>query len=393
MRDLSFRPNIWKMQLMGLLRHLQFFGGVLIPFFTDWAHLSYTEIMILQSWFMFWTFALEIPTGAVADYFGRKVSIALAGIVTVIAALTYISSPNFYVLMLGEFVFAIGAALLSGADQALIYDSLKQSGDEKQSKSVWGRYRSMGMIGIMISSPIGSWLGTFDLRLPMLVFTVPALLSGIVALSMKEPYSAKKVESTRYMKVLKEGLKFFTSHRELKILAIDMAFVSMISYFIIWFFQIMLKNAGVPLIYFGWVHAALVIAEIIVLNSFARLERLFGSKRNFMVASTLLPGIMFVVAGVTTYLPLILLSILVIGGFGLTRETLVQHYMSRYIPTSRRATVMSTANMLKTFAIAAVNPFVGMAADWNFSSTLVILGAVAIVWGLMTRTQEQMLQG
>jgi len=393
MQDLSFKSNIWKMQAITLFRHLHFFGGVLIPFFTDWAHINYTQIMILQSWFMFWVFALEIPTGTVADYFGRKASITLACVVSIASALVYVSSPNFYVLMLGEFLFAMAAALLSGADQALIYDSLKQSGDAKQSKSVWGRYRSIGMIGIMISSPIGSWLGTFDLRLPMLAWTVPSLLAAIIALTLKEPYSAKKVESTRYISVLKDGVKFFTGHRELKILAVDMAFVGMIAYFIIWFFQTMLKNAGVPILYYGWAHAAFVVVEVLVLNNFARLEKLFGSKRNFMIGSTLLPGIMFVVAGLTTYLPLVMLSIFVIGGLGLSRSTLIMHYMNRYIPTSRRATVLSATSMLTNFAIAAANPFVGMLADWNFSATLIFLGLAAIAWGLMTQTQERMLKG
>jgi len=392
MRDLSFRSNIWKMQLMSLLRHLHFFGGILIPFFTDWAHLNYAQILLLQSWFMFWVFALEMPTGAVADYFGRKASMTLAAVVSIASALVYISSPNFYVLMLGEFFFAMSAALLSGADQALIYDSLKQSGETKISKSVWGRYRSIGLLGIVISSPIGSWLGTFDLRLPMLAWTVPSLLAAIVALALKEPYSAKKVESTRYLNVLKEGLKFFTGHRELKILAIDMAFVGMIAYFILWFFQTMLKNAGVPLLYYGWVHAAFVVVEVLVLNNFARLEKLFGSRRNFLIFTTVAPGVMFVVSGLTTYLPVVILSIFVIGGFGLTRATLLQHYMNKYIPTARRATVLSATAMLTTFAIAAVNPFVGMAADWNFNATLIFLGLAAIAWGLMTETQEHMLQ-
>ncbi|MEM5814592.1 MAG: MFS transporter, partial [Candidatus Aenigmatarchaeota archaeon] len=359
MADFSFRSNIWKMYLMNLLRGLHFFGGVLIPFFTDWAHLSYTQIMILQSWFMFWAFALEIPTGTVADYFGRRASIALGCFTWAAGALIYVSYPSFYVFMLGEFIFAIGAALISGADQALIYDSLKQSGEAKRSKSVFGRYASMGMLGILIASPVGGFLGSIDLRLPMLITSVPLALAGVLMLLVKEPYSAKKMESTRYLNVLKEGLRFFAKNRAIKILAIDMAFVGAITYTIIWFFQIMLKNAGVPITYFGFVHAAMVLAEIIVLNNFGRLKRLFGSKRNFLIASTLIPGIMFVVAGTTTSLPVILLSILLIGGFGLTRSTLIQHYMNKHMPTARRATILSAASMLANFAIAAMDPFAG----------------------------------
>lgn len=392
MRDQTFRSNIWKMQLMRLLRGLHFFGAVLIPFFTEWASLTYAQILLLQSWFMLWIFILEIPTGTVADYFGRKTSLALGSLFPMVGAIVYVSSPNFFVFLVGEFLFAVGWALHSGADQALIYDSLKRTGKTKLSKSVFGRYRSMGLLGIMIASPIGGIMGSIDLRLPMFAFALPALLAGLVAMTMKEPYTRKKVESTRYLNTLQEGLKYFTKHRILRVLAIDMAFVGAIAYFIIWFFQVMLKNAGVGIEYFGFVHAALVIAEIAILTNFSRLERLLGSKRRLLLLSTILPGIMFVVSGLTTYLPIVLLSILLIGGFGLTRDTLLQHYMNKYIPTPKRATVLSTANMMRTFSIAAVNPFVGLMADFNFNATLIFLGLAAIAWGLMPELQEHMLK-
>jgi len=392
MRKSSFNSNIWKMNLMRFLRGLHFFGGVLIPFFTEWANLSYAQILLLQSWFMVWIFILEVPTGAIADYFGRKVSVALASFSAVAGALVYISVPNFYVFLAGEFLFALGAALLSGADQALIYDSLKRAGRSKASKSVFGRYRSMGLIGILIASPIGGVMGSLDLRLPMLSFALPAFLAGLVALTMKEPHTRKKTESVRYLNILTEGVKYLSKHRILKILAIDMAFVGTIVYFILWFFQIMLKNAGVGIEYFGFVHATFTIGEIIILTNFSKLENFLGSKRRLLLLSTILPGIMFVIGGLTTYLPLVLLSILLIGSLGLSRDVLLQNYMNKYIPTPKRATILSASNMLKTFSIAAVNPFVGLLADFDFNATLIILGLAAIAWGLMSEMQETMLK-
>ena len=49
-------------------KDLAFFSAVLVPFFTDWGGINLTQVQILQSWFMFWMFILEIPTGAVADF-------------------------------------------------------------------------------------------------------------------------------------------------------------------------------------------------------------------------------------------------------------------------------------------------------------------------------------
>ena len=66
------KSNIWKMYLLNFLRNLTFFGAVAVPFYLDWAKIDYTKIFILEDTFMFWIFVLEIPTGVVADKFGRK---------------------------------------------------------------------------------------------------------------------------------------------------------------------------------------------------------------------------------------------------------------------------------------------------------------------------------
>ena len=65
-----YRANIWKMYLFEFLTSLHFISAVLIPFFADWGGISFTQIMILQSWFVFVTFVAEVPTGVVADYLG-----------------------------------------------------------------------------------------------------------------------------------------------------------------------------------------------------------------------------------------------------------------------------------------------------------------------------------
>ena len=42
------------------------------PSFTEWGGITFTQIMFLQGWFMAMIFIFEIPTGSIADYFGRK---------------------------------------------------------------------------------------------------------------------------------------------------------------------------------------------------------------------------------------------------------------------------------------------------------------------------------
>ena len=170
----GLRSTVWRYYAFVFLWNLHFFSAVLVPFFTDWGGISQVQIKILQSWFMFWIFVLEIPTGAVADYLGRKYSLALGALAVSFAALVYGSIPKFEIFLLAEFLFAMSAALMSGADKALLYDALKESDKEEESKNIFGKSHSIQLVSMLAAAPIGSLIASkFDLNYPMLFFAIP----------------------------------------------------------------------------------------------------------------------------------------------------------------------------------------------------------------------------
>ncbi|MCD6421921.1 MFS transporter, partial [bacterium] len=276
---------LWRLYLFKFFTGLHFISGVLIPFFTQWGGLSFTQIMILQSWFMVWIFVFEIPTGSIADHFGRKFSLATGCIISIIAALTYASVPNFYVFLLAEFLWALGATLFSGAYEALVYDTLKYLGKTGESKKVFGRSESFGLLGITIGAPIGSVIaGMLGLRAPMLLMLIPLSIALLISLTFREPRNPRrgrdlKSEAKKCVKKLKEGVAFFCRNKELRILAADMISIRSVAYFMIWLYQPMLQQAGVPIYYFGVVHAVFVLTQIAIMNHYETLERVLGSKK------------------------------------------------------------------------------------------------------------------
>src|SRR5262245_37312784 len=121
---MAFAANIWKLNLIRMLFWMHFFAAVLVPFYTEWGGLKLSQVLFLNAWFMLWNFILEVPTGAIADFFGRKASLAAGCLVGTAAAFIYISKPSLPVFMLAEVIFAAAYTLHSGADEALAYDSL-----------------------------------------------------------------------------------------------------------------------------------------------------------------------------------------------------------------------------------------------------------------------------
>ncbi|MFH1228872.1 MAG: MFS transporter, partial [Candidatus Aenigmatarchaeota archaeon] len=158
-----------------------------------------------------------------------------------------------------------------------------------------------------------------------------------------------------------------------------------------WFYQLMLKNASVDIGYFGLVQSGLVLSQVFLMNNFCRMEKIFGSKKNLIFFSAVITGIMFIIGGLTTFLPIVLMVIFVGGGFGLSRNVLFTNYFNKHISSSKRATVLSTISMLRRLSIAVLNPFVGMLADWSFPTTLVLIGVIALASTLFSRVEEDML--
>ncbi|MCP5048579.1 MAG: MFS transporter [bacterium] len=389
----SFKSNILKMYMVRLFSHMYFVSAVLVPFYIQWGGITFSQILFLNAWFMFLNFLFEIPTGTVADFLGRRISIVAGCVMAVAASLVYISYPHYAVFLAAEVIFALSYTLISGADEALVYDSLIETGETAASKKVFANLESFKLTGILIGAVGGSFIAkTLGVRMPMLLQTIPIGLACIIAMTLKEPEIHEKkpvLTFGAYKKLLTSGFKFFWGNKILKILTLDMVIVNAVSWIIIWFYQALLGNAGIDIVHFGIVHAALSIAQILIIKNFGRLETWLGSKKRLLFLSAFLTGIFFVILGITRSAPLVIIAVVFSAGFGLSRLPLFSSYMNKYIPSDKRATVLSTTSMLRTFSIVVGNTVSGILAAWSIPNTMLILGIVAIVFSFFSKIKEE----
>ncbi len=386
--DLSFKNNIPKMYAIRLLYNMYFISAVLVPFYTEWGGITFSQILFLNAWFHFWNFLLEIPTGTVADFLGRKASLIMGCIIAVIGILVYCSYPGLTVFLIAEVIYAVSFTLLSGADEALIYDSLKEIGQTEISKKVFARMESFKLTGIVVGAVSGSLIAKFlGLRMTLLLQAIPIGIACLLTITMKEPPfsgEGKAMTFSAYRGMLLDGVRYFWRNRILKILTLDMVIISAFTWIIIWFYQALLMDAGVDLIYFGMVHGLMSVAQILIIGNFLRLEKWLGSKRRLLFLSAFLPGVFFIVLSLTQFAPIVVAAIIFSAGFGLSRGPLFSNYMNKHIPSDKRATVLSTTSMFRTFSIVIVNVASGVLADWTIPGTLMILGIAIILFSLFS---------
>lgn len=391
---LKSRSSIWRFYAFTFLMNLHFFSAVLVPFFTQWGGISKFQMQLLQSWFMLWIFLLEVPTGAIADFIGRKYSLVLSALVAVFASIVYGSVPQFEFFLFGEFLFAASIALLSGADNAFLYDTLKESGQEHKSKEIFGRAHSIMLLAMLISAPIGSMIASnFGLNMPMFLRAIPVLFAAGIAWTLKEPnMHTGPQERNRYIDIAKKGALFFLTHPILRLIAIDAIVVASAAYFVIWLYQPFLEMIHIQIKYFGLFHMTLMISEIIIASQFMRLEKFMGSGKKFIQFSALVTAVSFILVGIFPNIFTVLFLVIVGGGFGLTRLEYMTTYMNKLIPSTKRATVLSSISMFRRLALVFLNPIIGFIADRSLVLAAISVGILPILLFFFSPLEKEMLE-
>ncbi len=388
--EIDYSRNVLKFYLFNLFISMHTVSGVLVPFFLDWGQITFVEVMFLQSYFMFMIFVFEVPSGAIADFLGRKLAMIISALMTALATLVYSSMPNIFIFIIGETLWALGAALSSGANEAFIYDTLKKMNKQESFSKIWGRANSMAILGIMISGPIGSIIAEYiSLQLTMTICFFPMMMAAIVSFTFKEPNSDLVKKSKRYLKILKEGFTHLRHNKVLQILAFDMISVNVLAFFIIWTYQLYLSALNVPIIYFGFILVLLTFSEMVCLNLVPKFMKWFKKGKRYLMFSTLMTGAAFVFMSFTQIVPVGIILIMIILGFGFSRRIIFAEGINKQIKSENRATVLSAISMLGGVLQAIMNPFIGFMATWNLYAVFLFLGITIIIIAFITPVKNE----
>ena len=143
----------YKFSAYGFLKNLRFFDAFFILFLIDQG-LSYTQIGVLYAVREIAINLLEIPSGMMADAFGRRKALIISFLSYIASFLIFYFSNNFFLFLLAFILFGAGDAFRSGTHKGLIMDYLKQQGWSEQKIAYYGHTRSWSQRGSALSSII-----------------------------------------------------------------------------------------------------------------------------------------------------------------------------------------------------------------------------------------------
>ena len=152
----SLARNLRLYYAFRLLREFQLWIPIWIVYLTIERGFSLAEVGAAEGVFLLALTLLEVPTGAVADRWGRRLSLALGSATMGFAILLFALIDSYSMLLASFLIWALAETLMSGADMALLYDSLKAIGREDEYEKHAGRGEAALWAGAGVATAIGA---------------------------------------------------------------------------------------------------------------------------------------------------------------------------------------------------------------------------------------------
>ena len=360
--------------------------GWLIPivviFFTQWHGMSNFEALLILALYSLYVGISEVPTGVVADKYSRKISIIIGSLLLIVGTMGQYFASSFWLVNIATFLMGVGQSFRSGADQALIYDSLKDLKATKSYGKIIARTTTLQLAVTSLTIYIGGHLGTwdfftqhskfFDINPYFVLFALSSLwylISAIIVAFMKEPHTSKKARDlmhSNYLTHLKESYRYVVSRESIRnalmYLILFGGIFRALAQSLGWVVQPVLLDLGYTSEGIGTIATLVMISFGVGYFLYPLLEkRLETYKILFfsMVAST---GLL--VLWTTAYTRYVTIFVAVfIGGLVSMMTVALNHMINDRTDSGKRSTVLSFASLVARAYSVILLGVAGLSAD------------------------------
>jgi MFS family permease len=376
----DLKRNLPLLYAIRLCEYLVFFTPVIVIFFQNQG-LSMTQVMVLQTAFAAAVVALEVPSGFFADRVGRRPSLFLgAGLITA-ACVVYGTGSAFAQFLAAELLWAFGASLLSGADSAVLYDTLFALGRADDYQKIEGHASFLGFMGAAAAAAVGGFVAAAGLRLTFFLTAVALAAATVAGLMLREPPRLRGGHPRGELYYLyKIGRFALYKNAEVRWLILLAALITGLGTVGFWLYQPYFELCGIPLFYFGLIFALFNVFAATSGKAAFAVERLLGKRLALISLPVLLGASLFAMAAFVTPAGfLFVLFAQFVRGFS---HPVLCDYINRHTWSDKRATVMSIKNLVARLVFIASAPAIGAAVDAsNVRLGLLLAGAATLVGG------------
>jgi len=370
-------PNIWKLFAIKGALWFMIIMPIIVLFFQD-NGLNLQEIMILQACYSLSVGLMEIPSGYAADILGRRKTLILGCILAFIGFSIFSVSYNFWWFLVAEIFLGLGNSFISGADTALMYDSLLEAKAEDRFLKYEGRSISIGNFSEAAAGILGGFLAAISFRYPSYAQVLIALLAIPFAISLVEPKLHKDRIKSSWKSILKVVRFSLVESKVLRTHIIYSSFIGVGTLMMAWLAQPFLKDIGINMKHYGMIWALLNITVGVFSFLAHKIEKKFTAFNSlFIVGTTSVLGYILI-ANNMSYIGLIFLFVFYANrGYA---TPLLRNYINEHTESNVRATIMSVRSFIIRISFAIIAPFIGWIADkQSLSSAFMVMGSIIFI--------------
>jgi MFS family permease len=353
--------------------------GVNTLFLLD-AGLSLTEAFVANAAFTAGMMIFEVPTGVIADAFGRRLSFMLGAGTLLVTTLAYLglwyleAGIGWWILV--SALIGLGFTFFSGATEAWLVDALKATGYQGSTEAVFGRGQAAAGAATLVGTIAGGFLGQISLGIPYLARSF-LLLAVILAAWLwmhdlgYEPQRGVAIKP-QVAGILRNSVKHGFGNPPVRMFLLAAPFASGVGIWAFYAFQpYLLQLFGDPDATYlsGIAAAAFAMAQIVGGSSVRLVRRVFATRTSVLAGQVVVGSLALIGAGLAEWLDIpvgfwlaiVLLTITAL--VGALASPLQQAFLNDCIPSEQRATVLSFVSLTGSAGGVVTQPLLGKVAD------------------------------
>ena len=360
--------------LLGNTLAASFIWGINTLFLLD-AGLNNLEAFAANAFFTAGMVLFEVPTGVIADTWGRRTSYLLGTVTLAVSTLLYwlmwqVEAP-FWSWAVVSALLGLGFTFFSGAVEAWLVDALHFAEYEGDLESVLGRGQMISGVAMLSGSVAGGIIAqATSLGVPFLLRAGVLLAMFVVAwmymrdLGFTPARGSHPLRATR--EVLDASIEYGLKRRPIRFVMLAAPFTAGVGFYTFYALQPHLLDLfGDAEAYSIAGLAAAIVAGSQIIGGYAapRIRRLFRKRTSVLIIGTVVSGSVLCLLGVTDVF-WVALGLLVVWGVIFAAEMPVrQAYLNDMIPSKQRATVLSFDSLMGSTGGVVVQPVLGRVAD------------------------------
>ena len=372
-----YSHNISHIRLLKVFQSLYFLIPVWVSFelkYITLAQLAMIEVVISASQLI-----LELPTGALADLLGRKATIAIGYFIGAISYMVFAFCTNFNQFLVVGIFFGLFESLISGSEDALLFDTLKEAGREDEFAQINNKFQITFHWGMAFATLIGGLIYKYNFHLPGILNGLAFFVAGIITLTLIEPsIDSEKFTLKNYIQQTKKGFGELFKSKKAREISLFYILVGSLT----WPIVIGLKN--ITLTSYGFSETAIgFILPIISLSSvyflhFLLKKNVFENLRFTYLSLSILPVITLTLGGFMN--KFLVIPVIWLASFcSSTRWNVLGKLSNSCYSSKNRATAISSLNMSISVMYVLVMWGFSLISENNSNSLRIVYSAMALL--------------